>query len=192
MDLSMNEAQHGIAVERFRSLAGVAEAEAEVLVSAALEGAVAQALETMAGNGPVPSSLTTARAELAQFVCLAANRILEQRETEVLFRATATTARSILTTMRATYEEALREQFLNRMNKDAQVRASGSDEQGLTWRLTFSESQTFELARSELLKADLAPFIRDENSSRRSIEIDRVTSDHQSTLAVLGIQEPHP
>src|SRR5437870_203197 len=94
------------AVGRFRSLAG--SSEAEKLVDALEQAARDQLLETITGAGPVPSSMVATRAELLYYACTRAERILEQREVEVLFRTLPATARAILATMHATYEEALR------------------------------------------------------------------------------------
>ena len=52
--------------------------------------------------------------------------------------------------MLATYEEGLREQFLERMRAHATVWAFGSDEAGLTWTLRFTGASTLDAAWSEL------------------------------------------
>src|SRR6266542_2078481 len=119
------------AVSRFQSLAGSQEAEARELVQALMSAAQDQMLETITGSGTVPSKMVAVRAELLYHACARAERILEQREVEVLFRTLPTDARAILANMHATYEEALRERFLERMRHGARVGASGTDATGL-------------------------------------------------------------
>jgi hypothetical protein len=187
----MSNAHLETAVQRFRTLAGLGKAEAEELVQAVLDASHDQSLETMGGSGPIPSNVNAARAEHVRFVCLRANRILDQREVEVLFRVTSTTARSILATMRATYEEALRQQFLERMRRDATVRASGTDQAGLTWRVTFTETATFEIARTELLRLGKPEMLLDESSTRHMIEISKESKvGGKTALELLGVPAP--
>jgi hypothetical protein len=130
------------AVNRLVNLAGLAKENAGVLVDAALQAAVDETLETITGSGPLPSSMTAARAHQLHYVCLSAKRILTQREVEVLFRATPAQARAIMTTMYATYEQALRGHFRDQMIEDAEVVPSGNEEAGLTWTLRFTERST--------------------------------------------------
>src|SRR5215218_9622602 len=104
--------------------------------------------------------------------CERAGRLLSQREVEILFRVTATSARSIVTTMLATYQEALREKFLDRMRSDAKVIASGTAEAGLTWSIRFSESSPLAPAVRELARLGYASEA-DVNSPRRPIVVPR-------------------
>lgn len=120
------------AAERFASLAGTQ--DSTKLVDALVLAAKEQLLETIAGAGTVPSKMTDARAELLYHACIHADRLLKPREVEVLFRALPATAKTILATMNATYEEALRSHFLSRMRENAKVKASGNDEDGLNGR----------------------------------------------------------
>lgn len=187
----MDKSLQKTAIERFRTLAGLPEDQATNLVEAVLDASKDQAIETIAGSGPIPSNVTALRAELVRFVCLQANRILEQREVEVLFRVTPATARSILTTMRATYEESLREQFLARMRRDAVVRPAGTADAGLRWRVVFTELATYEIARAELLRLGNPDLIIDESSTRHSIEVAReAPAGGTQALDVLGIKVP--
>jgi hypothetical protein len=190
--VEIDEKRRVTAVERFTSLAGLSEEQADALVDSAIQASVDQVLETIAGSGPVASSVIALRAELARFVCETAKRIIDQREVEVLFRATPTSAKAILTTMRATYEEALREEFVEHMRLDAAVRAAGTENTGLTWRVTFSEAATFDIARSELHRLGLDSSLVDESPSRRSIELLRSSPAHSNKdpVDLMGIGKP--
>jgi hypothetical protein len=189
LDVEILDETYAKAKERLRTLSGATEAEAEDLFKAMLRAAARQALELTTGSGPVPSNLTAARAEYIHFVCLEAGRILDQREVEVLLRATTSAARSVFTTMRATYEEALRSQFLARMREDVQVRSTGNVDSGLRWSLVFSETSTYEMARAELFNGDFADAIETDLPTKHSIELARARRGDDA-LAHLGIDQP--
>ena len=182
------------AVNRFKSLAGSPTKEVESLVDALMKAAQDQLLETITGSGPVPSNMVAARAELLYYSCVRMGRILEQREVEVLFRTLPTNARSIMATMHATYEEALREQFLERMRRGARIERAGTDERGLRWNITFSDATNFQTAWDEIQRLGLG----DEagaNSRARAIDIPvsaNVESETIDTLAALGLPSPEP
>ncbi len=154
--MNVDKDQRDRAIERLANLGGLTQANAATLTDAALAGAMDQAFELINGSSAVPTSMTTSKADQLRFICDRAGRLLSQREVEILFRVTATSARSILTTMLATYEEALREKFLARMRDDAKVIASGTEEAGLTWTLRFSESSTLDAAWAEVMRLGLA------------------------------------
>ena len=155
--MDVDKDQRSRAIERLRTLGGLSHAQAGALTDAALAGAVDQAFELVNGSSAVPTSMTTSKADQLRFICDRAGRMLTQREVEILFRVTAMSARSILTTMLATYEEALREKFLARMRADAKVIASGTEDAGLTWTLRFSESSTVDAAWAEAGMTASAP-----------------------------------
>src|SRR4029079_4085160 len=109
-------------------------------------GAIGRTRERVSGSGPVPTTITTARADQLRFVCERAGRLVSQREVELLLRITPRAAQSALVTMLATYEEALRDKFLARFRADAVVIPSGTTDSGLTWTLRVTESTTLEAA----------------------------------------------
>lgn len=174
------------------TLGGLSKKMAGLLVDAAVAGAVDQAFELIIGSSAVPTSMTTAKADQLRFICDRAGRLLSQREVEILFRVTATSARSVLTTMLATYEEALREKFLERMRADAKVIASGTAQAGLTWTIRFSESSTLDAAWGELARLGYSTEA-EVNSSRRTIVVPRSIgsgSDAVEVLEKLGLIAP--
>jgi hypothetical protein len=172
------------AVDRLVTLGGLSGEAAGLLVDAAVAGAVDQAFELIIGSSPVPTSMTTTKADQLRFICDRAGRLLSQREVEILFRVTPTSARSILTTMLATYEEALREKFLGRMRADAKVIASGTAEAGLTWTVRFSESSTLDAAWGELARLGYATEA-EMNSSRRTVVLPRTIGSGREAVDVL-------
>jgi hypothetical protein len=108
-------------------------------------------------------------------VCLNAKRILSEREVEVLFRATPAQARTVMTTMYATYEQALRAHFREQMTQDASVVASGTEDTELTWTIRFTERSSYEFALNELDRLGLARWARS-TASQRTIVIPRTVA----------------
>lgn len=184
--------QHKRAVARLRALGGLSEEGAKALVDAALAGAVDHAFELINGSGPVPTAMTTSKADQLRWICERAGRLIPQREVEILFRITATSARSILNTMLATYEEGLRAKFLDRMRTDATVLKSGTNETGLTWTLRFTEPSTFDAAWSELARLGWLGEC-EANISQRKVVVPRivkVNGKNTEVLGALGLENP--
>lgn len=194
MDIpDISDARFSDGVGRIAELTGLGSQDAEALLLAYLQGAVDLALDQVAGDGPVPTSLNVLRADLFRWVCARASRILPEREVEVLLRIPSSTARSVLRTMRAMYEEALRELFLQRMQLDAVVRPSGNEDEGLTWTLEFTEAALFDLALSEIRRLPIPRDMIQTVVSRSRIEIPRETEgegDAVDVLEALDIEPP--
>ena len=173
------------AVARFVSLAGLSQSSAEALVEAALQAAVDQALDTMMGSGPVPSAVTAIRADNLRYVCLEAGRVLTRREVGVLFRTTPTSARSILVTMSAIYEQALHAQFVAEMRAAATVEATGNNANGLNWKVRFSQRAAYDTARAELERMDLLKFVVFDDDAA-SAEFPRTVKNPHGDINILG------
>jgi hypothetical protein len=171
-----------LAVDRLQRLTGITAEEAQALFAAMVGGAGDQAAETVTGSSAPPSAMIALRAEHLYFVCLRANRVLKQREIEVLWRVKPATAKSILTTMRCTYEESVRSQFAARMQADAIVEPTGSAESGLTWTLRFSEPTNAEFAWSEIQRLRLD---RDCDYAGRTVVVPRELKRGKETVKPL-------
>lgn len=186
--MEIDPGERSKSIERLISHGGLEEGTAASLVDAAVAGAVDHAFELINGSSAVPTAMNTARADMLRFICDRAGRLVSQREVEILFRVTGTTARSTINTMMATYEEALRDEFVARMRADAKVLKTGNEDDGLTWTIRFSESSTFDTAWSEIQRVGLATET-ESNSSRRAIVVPRKIGD-TDVLETLGIEEP--
>jgi hypothetical protein len=180
------------AIDRFVSLAGLSEPSAEALVDAALQAAVDQTLDTIMGSGPVPSAMTAIRADNLRYACLQAGRVLTQREVGVLFRTTPTSARSILITMSATYEQALHLQFVAEMREAATVEQAGTQDKGLTWNVRFSQRAAYDTARAELERLNLLKFATfdDDAATVEFLKSVRTSQGDIDILARLGLEPP--
>jgi hypothetical protein len=180
------------AIDRFVSLAGLSGPDAKTLVDAALQAAIDQTLDTIMGSGPVPSAMTATRAEGLRYVCLQAGRVLTQREVGVLFRTTPSNARSILTTMSATYEQALHHQFVTEMRGAATVEQIGTLDQGLRWSVRFSQRAAFDTARAELERLGLLKLATFDDAAW-TVEFEqsvKTPQDEIDVLARLGLEPP--
>ncbi|MEX0863507.1 MAG: hypothetical protein WD269_01375 [Acidimicrobiia bacterium] len=186
MDLLVDEALVEAAVRRISELTGRDETQARDLLEAHLYGALDLAMEEVAGSGPIATNMTSAKADHLKSTCLRAGRILTEREAEVVLRSPPSTARSVLTRMKATYEEALREQFLDHMRVDAVVRQKGNDDQGLLWEIEFTETGSFELCLSEIRRIGVPRDLIETVTTRRRITIPQAVNG-VNPLAELGI-----
>lgn len=189
MPAEPDDPQKQLAVRRLQLLAGTHAEDVAGLVDAIVRASRDQVLEMITGSGAVPSNMVASRAELLYFACVHANRILTQREVEVLFRTLPASARAILASMHATYEEALREQFLTRMRSGARVASAGTDATKLRWVITFSDASNLQIAWEEIQRLG---FSEDAvlNSYAKSINIPRkvtVADDEIDTLSELGL-----
>ena len=85
------KAQMGLYKAALREYAGLTDAAADELVRAVVSAAEREALETVAGGEPVPSSIADARALRLRYICEAARRVLKPREVEVVMRVAPST-----------------------------------------------------------------------------------------------------
>jgi hypothetical protein len=190
--MDVDETQLSEAENRLCVLGGLTAENSDLLVQAVVGGAADHAFELINGSGPVPTSMNTSKADQLRFICDRAGRLLSQREVEIVFRVTGTTAKAIVTTMLATYEQGLREKFLERMRGDATVTKSGTAQAGLTWTISFSEIGTFNLVCNELERLDLEGE-SSMNESQNRVVVPRFVSrqgNKLDTLELLGIPKP--
>jgi hypothetical protein len=134
--------------------------------------------------------MVAARAELLYYACTRAERILEQREVEVLFRTLPATARAILATMHATYEEALRNQFLAGMRRGAKIVQSGNDEQGLTWSISFPDTTSYDIAWDELARLAIMSEATGDRRTRVIVIPRQLPGGRGDPLEKLGLEAP--
>lgn len=192
MKMNVDDSEREKAIARIVLLLNAAKQPAEELVDAVLAGAVDQALELMNGSGPVPTSMVTARADQVRFICQRAGRELTQLEIAVLLRITSASARAVITTMDATYAEALRSKRLEWMRADATVTSTGTADTELTWTLRFTEDSTVDTAWSELQRIGVWRQSKRDDSKKtiefpKQVVVNGVTRD---ALKELGLSSP--
>jgi hypothetical protein len=186
VEIEVDPQRRADAIKHVRFLMGSSAESAEALIDAVLLSAIDQVFETILGVGAVPSAVIAVRAEQLKNMCLQAKRMLTQREVEVLFRVPATVARAIITTTNATYETALRANFLERMRSDATVTKTGSVQQGQFWSLRFSEESTYELAEAEARRVGV---LRSVDPGNLTVIVE-LQHDGRESLELLEIPKP--
>ena len=132
------------------TLAGTTTDRAKRLISAVSTAGAKQALDTITGAGSVPSNLTNSRAEFLHAVTMNFGNTLSDDEVEVVFRCTKTAAKSIISTMNATFASSIRELRLANMRSEANCSRSGDVTNGLTWTVSFNSEAGFETAIDEI------------------------------------------
>lgn len=82
-----------------------ARSDAKQLVAAYLDAMVRNAYARTTDTGPVPTSLTAERSLILIEISRQLNRVIEDFEIQALFRVTLTSARTMRTTLLATYSD---------------------------------------------------------------------------------------
>jgi hypothetical protein len=102
----------GLAPEERRRLEAVVAARigarsdsAAALTAAYLDAVERHAFSRTVGPGPVPTSLTSERAELLFEICIRLERVIEDFEIQALFRVTVTQARAMRRMLLATHTD---------------------------------------------------------------------------------------
>jgi hypothetical protein len=132
------------------TLAGTTTDRAKRLIDAVSTAGSEQALDTITGAGSVPSNLTNSRAEFLHAVTMNFGDTISDDEVEVVFRCTKTAAKSIISTMNATFASSIRELQLAKMRSEAMCSRSGDATNGLTWTVCFNSEVGFETAVDEI------------------------------------------
>lgn len=140
--------------------AGLGSAEADTLVAAVTEAAEREALELLAGDAPVPSSLVDARALRLRYITESARRALKPREVEVILRVSPGTAIAVLRRMIATYPRAV-DNFLKQVVKQTgTVTETGDQKTGYRYQIYFDEPAGLEYAYQLLQRRGLTHDVR--------------------------------
>jgi hypothetical protein len=171
-----------------REYAGLTDAGADELVRAVVSAAEREALETVAGGEPVPSSIADARALRLRYICEAARRVLKPREVEVVMRVAPSTAISVIRRMNATYPRAV-DSYLKSVVKDAAtVTATGSADTELRWEILFDDPTALDYAQQLLQRRGLAHGVR----ARRADQVLDIPREINGTdpLGVLDLRAP--
>lgn len=186
MNLEIDQKQVEKAGLRIQQLTGVSKQESEGLLKAFLEASAERVLLRLTENAIGPTTLAATRTEDLYFVCKSAGRILSEREVEVIYRLTPAAARSLLANMRAAYEGDLLVQLGKRMQADARVERSGTEEKGLTFTVFFADLSSMRTAMTLLTRAGLGQYV-DESPGRRSITFPRNVKIGEKSVKPLDI-----
>lgn len=136
------------------------------LIDAIERTAVEEAFDFVAGETPLPSNMTDARALRLRRLCHHAKRPLTMLEIEVLFRISPAAARTVNTRMNATYPiemRHLRVEAMKSMQDDATV-TEEADGKVYRYKVVFGSPQWRELADTLLAEAGLSKGIERPNA----------------------------
>jgi|SRR5882724_7851746 len=150
----------GAARDSLSEYAGLGTTDAEALVVAVSAAAEREALELLAGDAPVPSSLADARALRLRYITESAGRALKPREVEVILRVSPSTALSVLRRMNATYPRAVDGFLKDVVKKTATVTRTGNQEAGFRYQIYFDEPGGLEYAYQLLQRRGLTHDVR--------------------------------
>jgi len=161
-----------IATALARRLPSMDKKQRESLAKAYLAGVEAHANARTTGVGPVPTNLTTERAELLAYVSRAMERLLGDDEIAALLRVTTTAARSVRGNMLAVYDDlpvlALKAAFVG-ARRDGRGSA-GDISDG--YRVRFATLEKMDIARTELERQGFLLEVLESTGSRHVLLVD--------------------
>jgi len=168
--------------------AGLQTSDADALVTAVVAAAEREALELLAGDAPVPSSLADARALRLRYITESVGRALKPREVEVILRVSPSTAASALRRMNATYPRAV-DSFLKLVVKQTgTVTKTGDQQKGFRYQIYFDDPGGLEYAYQLLQRHGLTHDVRVRRIDQM-LDLPRKISN-QNPLTVLDLPEP--
>jgi hypothetical protein len=176
------------AAATLRDYAGLDADGADALVKAVLDAAGQEALELLAGDAPVPSSLADARALRLRYITEAAGRALRPREVEVILRLPPSGAIAALRRLNATYPRAVDGFLRNIVRATATVTNTGNQDDGYRFQIYFDEPAGLEYAYQILQRRGLTHDVRIKRQDQL-LDLPRTIAD-ESLLDVLGLEPP--
>jgi hypothetical protein len=168
--------------------AGLEPADAKKLVDAVVAAAEREALELLAGDAPVPSSLADARALRLRYITEAAGRALRPREVEVILRLPATGAVAALRRLNATYPRTVDTFLREVVAQTGSVTKTGNQDSGYRYLIYFDEPAGLEYAYQLLQRGGLTHDVRLRRADQ-TLALPREINRHDP-LATLGLTAP--
>jgi hypothetical protein len=176
------------ALAALEEYAGLDEADARKLLDAVVAASEREALELLAGDAPVPSSLADARALRLRYVTESVGRALRPREVEVILRVSASTALSTLRRLNATYPRAVDDYLKTVIRQTSTVKETGDQSAGYRYEIYFDEPSALEYAHQLLQRKGLTHDVR-ARRPEQVLDLPRRIRD-KDPLRVLGLRRP--
>lgn len=173
------------ALEEF---AGLSPTQADQLVKAVVAAAEREALELLAGDAPVPSSLADARALRLRYITESAGRALKPREVEVILRVPPSVASSSLRRMHATYPRSVDAYLKKVVQETSTVTLTGDQSSGYRYAIYFDELSGLEYAYQLLQRKGLTHDVRLRRADQ-TLDLPRKINQ-RDPLPVLGLKAP--
>jgi hypothetical protein len=175
------------AKQALEEYAGLSEQGAATLVDAILAAARREALELIAGDEPVPSSLADLRSLRLRHITECAKRALKPREVEVILRASPSTAQGALRRLNATYPRTV-DQYMKVVVKETSTAVPKKTDAGFRYEVSFDESTALEYAYQVLQRNGLTHDVKIKRSEQ-ALDLPREIGG-RNLLDVLGIEKP--
>jgi hypothetical protein len=167
---------------------GLSDANAQALVNAVLAAAEREALELLAGDAPVPSSLADARALRLRYITEAAGRALKPREVEVIMRLSPTSAVANLRRLNATYPRIVDQFLRDVVVQTATITKTGNQDAGYRYLIYFDDAAGLDYAYQLLQRRGLAHDVHVKRPDQ-ALDLPRKIDD-QDPLPILGLKPP--
>ena len=178
------------AAEALSEYAGLSKQDASKLLDAILAAAQREALELIAGDEPVPSSLTDLRSLRLRHITECSKRALKPREVEVILRASPSAALGALKRLNATYPRAVDQYMKVVVKETSKAKATGSSNTGFRYEVSFDELTALEYAYQILQRNGLAHDVKLKRGEQ-VLDIPRKIGS-RDLLDVLEIEKPSP
>jgi hypothetical protein len=182
--------ENATAEEVLREYAGLSKPGASALLEAILAAAQREALELIAGDEPVPSSLTDLRSLRLRYITECAERALKPREIEVILRASPSTALGALRRLNATYPRVVDQNMKDVVKETSKATATGNGEDGFRYEVSFDELTALEYAYQVLQRSGLAHDVKLKRGDQ-IMDLPRKIGE-VDPLDVLEVEKPKP
>lgn len=173
------------AAKALQTYAGLSAAEAKRVVDAVVEGAKREALELIAGGESFPSAVNDIRALRLRYVSEQLGRVLRPREIEIVFRIPASSARTLVRKLGATYPSIVDELMTKGLPEASVVHKTGADPD-FRYEVVFDDAVYAEHAYNVLQRNGL---VRDVRRRGQTLDLPRKIKG-KDPLDVLGIPQP--
>jgi hypothetical protein len=168
--------------------AGLGKEDAQALLDAVVAAAEREALELLAGDAPVPSSLADARALRLRYVTESVGRALRPREVEVILRVAPSTAVSTLRRLNATYPRAVDAYLKRVIQETSTITETGDQATGYRYEIYFDEPSALDYAYQLLQRRGLTHDVRMRRPDQ-VLDLPRRIKE-QDPLRLLGLKRP--
>lgn len=175
------------AAEALSEYAGMTDQDASTLLDAILAAAQHEALELIAGDEPVPSSLTDLRSLRLRHITECAKRALKPREVEVILRASPSTALSALRRLNSTYPRTV-DQYMKVVVKETSTATATKSDGDFRYEVSFDELTALEYAYQVLQRNGMTHDVKLKRGDQ-ILDLPREIGG-RDPLDVLGIKKP--
>lgn len=179
------------AIAQLEKYAALTAADAKSVVDAVVAAAQEEAVDQIANDALVPTSVADARVVRLARICGHLGRLLSQTEVEVLLRVPPSTARSTLNRLRAGYRQEAAEWATRIVTEQVEsVVDATTQDAGPRWRITFNDPAAIDYAVAVLRREGMTRGIA-VNMAKQTLILPQTMRDRQGkprkSREVLGV-----